>query len=218
MSVRFEDDNIEEEDNEPIQHQLNFRSHTMSAEDLARTRQEHASVDRIYQNQRRATLTQQRKAATLFKVTPDLINSIKAKDTKRSEWMKCYSERQHRRYWRHKATGMTSLERPYSNLDLGAESDSSEDSVDLSPSRKVRSRSPSPQRKKRSHRENNNAGENDHEVNRDDDDLLDLAAIHELDQGIWHERFSQRFNAKYWRNQHTRAVLWKKPVEYRSHR
>lgn len=214
MSVRFADDDNNDDDSiegntGPKLEHLNLRNYTMKAEDLAKTRREHAIVDRIYRNQRRASIMQQKKAATLFKVTPELIAQIRAKETKRSDWTKCYSERQGKRYWRHNLSGMTSMERPYSNLDLGAESDSSEDSVDLSPSRKIRSLSPQRKKKGRGKKGSDNSS---------DEDSMSLEAIHELDQGEWHERFSTKYNAKYWRNIHTRAVLWKKPLEYRSHR
>ncbi len=93
-------------------------------EDPALQRDDLIEKRRILQQKR----MRMRRAQGIFKLNADLVQSMETSQLGREHWEKRYSARHNQRYWRHKETGITRLQRPYLNPDLLNEEDSTEES------------------------------------------------------------------------------------------
>ena len=149
-----------------------------------------ATLDKIRETRIEKVATQKarkKKALRRLKLDEKEMKRIKNKETKREEWEKHYNQRQNRRYWRHRVTGITKWERPYVSLDINGEDDSTDESL--------------------------YGGEEDGSDSSDASSVernKKQGAVR-VDHGVWVEKYNRKYDTKYWRNKDTKVLTWSKP-------
>ncbi len=152
-----------------------------------------ATIENLWETRVKVATTlkaRKMKAAKRLKLDDAEVKRIVSKETTRDEWEKHFNQRQHRRYWRHKATGITKWERPYVNLDINGEEDSTDESLygGEEASDDSDSRRDTPKKKKNG-------------------EAVPVA----VDHGVWVEKYNKKYDTKYWRNKDTMVLSWSKP-------
>ena len=82
------------------------------------------------------------------------------------------------------ATGITKWERPYVNLDINGDNDSTDESV---------------------------YGGNEGNRESSDDGAINRQRHVPVDHGVWIEKYSTKYDMKYWKNKDTKLLSWSKP-------
>ena len=164
-----------------------------------RIRETRVEMARTKDNRKRAALKR-------MKLSTSELKKIEDKVTTRDDWEKHFNQRQHKRYWRHKITGITKWERPYVNMDINGDSDSTDASL---------------------YGQDDDDNDNDNDDDDDDDDTISssssgtemkkkkkqmtASAPATVDHGVWIEKYNKKYHTKYWRNKDTKVLSWVKP-------